>query len=130
MQSYVLNGEEHKIECNAWTPVIFSGEFTCEGKNGRTRREDINEAVIRVFEDIDNEFYIPPFIDMLHILWAFEKTVNPKLKGFNSWIKEQPDEILDMSRDEGSWAQAVFEEIELKFFREAASADVGADKQQ
>lgn len=124
MRTIEIDGTEHTIECNAFTPFIYSENFTTTRK-GKVVPEDINAAVdeCMIFQ---GEHGLPPMLKLLQFFWAFEKTANPKLPSFKHWLKSLPKSCLSLTT-EGGWAKAVMEEINESFFPDAASEDVGAE---
>ena len=129
MITFELDGQERRIDCTAFTPFIYSEEFLTEDKNGRLRGEDINAAIVRVFEDYDSPYYIPPITDLQRLFWAFEKTANRALKSFPDWLDELPDTVISLEdmNDEGSWVHAVIKQIEYSFFPHASKSNMATE---
>ena len=92
MREVEIDGVTHKIECNAFTPFVYSEEFTTT-RNGKAVHEDINAAVDEVNTFI-TEHNIPPMLKLLQFFWAFEKSANPKLPSFKSWLSSMPRSVL------------------------------------
>lgn len=121
MRTIVIEGTEHTIDCNAFTPFVYAENFTVR-RNGKDVPEDINGAVdeIMTFQD---EHGMPPMLKLLQFFWAFEKTANPKTQSFKHWLKALPKACLSLT-DERGWARAVMEEISESFFPDAIGEDV------
>ena len=124
MHSFVIDGVEHVIECNAFTPFIYAENFTTT-RNGKTVPEDINAAVDEVMQ-FSQEHSLPPMLKLLQLFWAFEKTANSKVPGFRSWLRGLPKSCLSLT-SEGGWAQAVMEEIDVCFFPDATGKDMASE---
>lgn len=121
MHTFEIEGIEHTIDCNAFTPFIYAEEFTVTRK-GKEVPEDINAAVMEVMNFI-NENDMPPMLKMLQLFWALEKTVNAKLPSFKTWLKALPTSVVALDRKDG-WASAVMAEIDDAFFPSLAKSDV------
>lgn len=131
MRTFTLDGKERVIDCNALTPFIYAEEFRTTGSNGKQRGEDINECVMRVWDMLETDG-VPPMLDLLRLLWAFERTAGNKrdVPRFETWLHNQPSGILALDIDaEGSWAKAVIEQLTESFFPTSASADVETAEQ-
>ena len=121
MHTFEIEGVEHTIDCNAFTPFIYAEEFTVTRK-GKEVPEDINAAVREVMEFTEqNE--LPPMLKMMQLFWAFEKTANAKLPGFKSWLKSLPVSVVALDRKDG-WATNVMAEINEAFFPSITKSDV------
>lgn len=121
MHTFEIEGVEHTIDCNAFTPVIYAEEFTVTRK-GKEVPEDINAAVKDVMT-FTEENDLPPMLKMLQFFWAFEKTANPKLQGFKAWLKALPVSVMALD-EKGGWASAVMDEINTAFFPSLSKSDV------
>lgn len=121
MRTVVIEGVEHVLDCNAFTPFIYAENFTTTRK-GRTVPEDINAAIDEMMA-FQQEHDLPPMMKLMQFWWAFEKTANPKVPTFKNWLKGLPKSCLSLT-SEGGWAQAVMEEIDECFFPDAPGKDV------
>lgn len=125
MHTFEIEGVEHTIDCNAFTPFIYAEEFTVTRK-GKEVPEDINAAVKELVDFIDeNDF--PPLLRMQQFFWAFEKTTNAKLPGFKSWLKALPKAVLALDMEDGGWAAAVMAEVRDAFFPSHSKSDVAPE---
>lgn len=124
MHTFEIEGVEHTIDCNAFTPFIYAEEFTVTRK-GKEVPEDINAAVREVMEFTEqNE--LPPMLKMMQLFWAFEKTANAKLPGFKSWLKSLPVSVVALDRKDG-WSVNVMAEINEAFFPSLSKSDVAPE---
>ncbi|MEG2261363.1 MAG: hypothetical protein RSB98_00810 [Raoultibacter sp.] len=105
---------EHKMECNAFTPIVYSGEFKVDKPNGGKRPKDISEAIGVIAESL-SYVGIPAITPLLEIFWAFEKTADQNLEGFSEWLGKFPTDAYDMTRGDG-WASDVMKLVEANFF--------------
>lgn len=121
MHTFEIEGIEHTIDCNAFTPFIYAEEFTVTRK-GKEVPEDINGAVMEVMAFM-NDHGIPPMLKLQKLFWAFEKTANAKTPGFKSWLRSLPTSALALT-EEGGWAKAVMQEIDDAFFPSPSESDV------
>lgn len=121
MKTFEIEGVEHTVDCNAFTPFIYAEEFTVTRK-GKEVPEDINAAVREVMEFTEQND-LPPMLKMLQFFWAFEKTANAKLPGFKSWLKTLPKSVMALDRKDG-WAADVMAEINEAFFPTLLKSDV------
>lgn len=124
MRSVEIDGVVHEFECNAFTPFVYSEEFTVT-RNGKQVHEDINAAIDEIMGFV-KEHDFPPMLKLLQLFWAFEKTANAKTPRFKAWLMKLPRESLNLA-DEGGWAKAVMAEINDAFFPHATGADVEAE---
>lgn len=124
MHTFEIEGVEHTIDCNAFTPFVYAEEFTVTRK-GKEVPEDINAAVAEVMNFV-TENDMPPMLKMLQFFWAFEKTTNAKLPGFKSWLKSLPRSVMALDEKEG-WAAAVMAEINEAFFPSLSKSDVAPE---
>ena len=119
-------GKRYRIAANAFTPIVYSGEFTFMKENGRRRAKDINDGLAEIMDGIASSG-IPPLLPMLQFFWAFCKTADKSAPGFKAWLEGLPEQAFDMSADE-SWAQPVLEMIQAAYFRSATQvASEGAE---
>lgn len=126
MQVITIEGVEHTIECNAFTPFIYAENFTTFRADGREVHEDINAAIDDVTAFI-REHGMPPMGKLLQLFWAFEKTAEkpngPKVPRFREWLRDLPTSTLRLDDKEG-WAFEVLEFVTENFFPASAQADV------
>lgn len=101
-------------------------------ENGHTRAKDINDGLSEIMDGIEtNE--VPPFLSMAQFFWAFCKTADKNVSGFNVWLETLPEQAFDVSAEE-SWSSKVWELIQANYFRSATqvasktaeNADAGA----
>ena len=115
MRKIVIEGVEHVISCNAYTPYVYSENFTAY-QGGNLVKDDVAVAINDVIETI-NTVGFPPLMRMLQLFWAFEKSTRPATTpDFTAWLKDLPPMVIDLE-DEGGWAHEVMEEIRCSFFR-------------
>lgn len=129
MQVITIEGVEHRIECNAFTPFIYAENFTTFRADGREVHEDINAAIDDV-TDFIREHDMPPMGKLLQLFWAFEKTAEKptdevKVPRFREWLRDLPTSTLRLDDKEG-WAFEVLEFVTDNFFPTSAKADVEA----
>lgn len=124
MQLVKVGDAEHKIECNAFTPIVYSGEFKVDKPNGGKRPKDISEAIGVIAESL-SYVGIPAITPLLEIFWAFEKTADRNLEGFSEWLGKFPADAYDLTRGDG-WASDVMKLVEANFFP-GQSADMEAE---
>ena len=122
MPVITIEGVEHRIDCNAFTPFIYSENFTVERADGREVHEDINAAIDDVTAHI-REHDMPPMGKLLQLFWAFEKTADAKTPRFREWLRDLPNSILRLDLREG-WALEILDFITENFFPSSARADV------
>ena len=128
MRKIVIEGVEHVIDCNAFTPYVYSENFTTM-RDGKKVTDDVAVAISEVIDSI-NTVGFPPLLRMLQLFWAFEKSANPqRTPAFQSWLKDLPPMVIELDY-EGGWAHEVMEEIRCSFFRNSAAADVAAEAEQ
>lgn len=133
MEGIIKVGDrEFPVAVTAFTPIIYNGEFRYMKENGHTRAKDINDGLSEIMDGIEtNE--VPPFLSMAQFFWAFCKTADKNVSGFNVWLKTLPEQAFDVSAEE-SWSSKVWELIQANYFRSATqvasktaeNADAGA----
>lgn len=112
-----IGDNEFPVAVTAFTPIIYNGEFRYMKENGHTRAKDINDGLSEIMDGIEtNE--VPPFLSMAQFFWAFCKTADKNVSGFNVWLGTLPEQAFDMSADE-SWSSKVWELIQANYFRSA-----------
>ena len=112
-----IGDNEFPVAVTAFTPIIYNGEFRYMKENGHTRAKDINDGLSEIMDGIEtNE--VPPFLSMAQFFWAFCKTADKNVSGFNVWLGTLPEQAFDMSADE-SWSSKVWELIQVNYFRSA-----------
>lgn len=112
-----IGDNEFPVAVTAFTPIIYNGEFRYMKENGHTRAKDINDGLSEIMDGIEtNE--VPPFLSMAQFFWAFCKTADKNVSGFNVWLGTLPKQAFDMSADE-SWSSKVWELIQANYFRSA-----------
>lgn len=112
-----IGDNEFPVAVTAFTPIIYNGEFRYMKENGHTRAKDINDGLSEIMDGIEtNE--VPPFLSMAQFFWAFCKTADKNVSGFNVWLETLPEQAFDMSADE-SWSSKVWELIQANYFRSA-----------
>lgn len=118
MVSEISVGDEvYPVACNAFTPIIFSREFSVTRKDGSSRPKDINEDVSAILQ-VQAAYAMPPIVPMLEIFYACAKTAGAKLKPFDDWVKSFPAEVYDLERSDG-WAADVMQLVQQNFFPHA-----------
>ena len=127
MRTIIIEGVEHRVECNAFTPFIYSENFTVERADGRMVHEDINAAIDDVTAHI-REHDMPPMGKMLQLFWAFEKTAERptdevKVPRFREWLRDLPSSVLRLDVREG-WAMDILDIITENFFPSSSGTDV------
>ena len=128
MRTIVIDGEKHVIDCNAFTPFVYSENFTTI-RDGRKVSDDIAVAIKEIFDLIDTVGF-PPLLRMMQLFWAFEKSARPQATpSFKDWLKSLPPLVVNLD-DEDGWASEVMEEIRCSFFRNSSKADVEAETEQ
>lgn len=133
MEGIIKVGDrEFPVAVTAFTPIIYNGEFRYMKENGHTRAKDINDGLSEIMDGIEtNE--VPPFLSMAQFFWAFCKTADKNVSGFNVWLETLPEQAFDVSAEE-SWSSKVWELIQVNYFRSATqvapktaeNADAGA----
>ena len=128
MRTFAIEGVEHVIDCNAFTPYVYSENFTTM-RDGKVVSDDIALAIGEIMESV-NTVGFPPLLKMMQLFWAFEKSAKPQATpSFTAWLKELPPLVVNLD-DEDGWAHEVMEEVRLSFFRNASKADVAATTEQ
>lgn len=122
METVEIEGTVHNLECNAWTPFVYSEEFTTKNAAGKVVPDDVNAAAYGIMT-FTAENGISPMLPMLRFFWAFEKTATPKLPGFKAWLHELPASVLDLTQEDG-WSAVVTQLIKENFFRATLEEDV------
>lgn len=127
MRTITIEGVEHRVECNAFTPFIYSENFTVERADGRMVHEDINAAIDDVTAHI-REHDMPPMGKLLQLFWAFEKTAERptdevKVPRFREWLRDLPSSVLRLDVREG-WAMDILNIITENFFPSSSGTDV------
>lgn len=118
MEGIIKVGDrEFPVAVTAFTPIIYNGEFRYMKENGHTRAKDINDGLSEIMDGIEtNE--VPPFLSMAQFFWAFCKTADKNVSGFNVWLETLPEQAFDVSAEE-SWSSKVWELIQANYFRSA-----------
>ena len=128
MRTITIEGVDHVIDCNAFTPYVYSENFTTI-RNGKRVSDDIALAIGEIMESVTTVGY-PPLLKMMQLFWAFEKSARPQTTpAFTEWLKGLPSLVVNLD-DEDGWAHEVMEEIRLSFFRNASVADLEAATEQ
>lgn len=112
-----VGGETYPVECNAFTPIVFSREFSVARADGSKRPKDINEDVSMVLE-VQACSSVAPVVPLLEIFYACAKTADRKLKQFDEWVKGFPADAYDLERSDG-WATDVMGIVQENFFPNA-----------
>lgn len=112
-----VGGKTYPVACNAFTPIVFSREFSVERAAGTKRPKDINEDVSMILE-VNAVSSVTPIVPMLEIFYACAKTANPKIKPFKDWIGDFPPDAYDLERSCG-WSADVMEIVKENFFPHA-----------
>lgn len=112
-----VGGETYHVECNAFTPIVFSREFSVARADGSKRPKDINEDVSMVLE-VQACSSVAPVVPLLEIFYACAKTADRKLKPFDEWVKGFPADAYDLERSDG-WATDVMGIVQENFFPNA-----------
>ena len=112
-----VGGETHPVACNAFTPIVFSREFSVTRADGSRRPKDINEDVSMIL-DVTANSSVAPVVPLLEIFYACAKTANAKLKPFDEWVKAFPADAYDLERSDG-WASDVMGIVRENFFPHA-----------
>lgn len=119
-----IGGSAVPVACNAFTPIVFSREFSVERADGSKRPKDINEDVSMILE-VTSASSVAPIVPLLEILYSCAKTANPKIKPFNEFIGDFPPDAYDLERS-GGWSADVMEIVKENFFPHAKE-DVAAE---
>ncbi len=124
MVSEIAVGDDtYPVACNAFTPIVFSREFSVTRADGSKRPKDINEAVSMIM-DVTANSSVAPIVPLLEIFYACAKTADAKLKAFDEWVKAFPADAYDLERADG-WASDVMGIVQESFFPHAKK-DVAA----
>ena len=76
MRTFAIEGVEHVIDCNAFTPYVYSENFTTM-RDGKVVSDDIALAIGEIMESV-NTVGFPPLLKMMQLFWAFEKSAKPQ----------------------------------------------------
>lgn len=109
-----VGGKTYPVACNAFTPIVFSREFSVERADGSKRPKDINEDVSMILE-VTSASSVAPVVPLLEIFYSCAKTANPKLKPFEKWIGDFPPDAYDLERS-GGWSADVMGIVKDNFF--------------
>ena len=112
-----VGGETYPVACNAFTPIVFSREFSVTRADGTKRPKDINEDVSMVLE-VQACSSVAPVVPLLEIFYACAKSADRKLKPFEEWVKGFPADAYDLERSDG-WASDVIDIVKENFFPNA-----------
>lgn len=112
-----VGGETYPVACNAFTPIVFSREFSVTRADGSQRPKDINEDVSMIL-DVTANSSVAPVVPLLEIFYACAKTANVKLEPFDKWVKSFPSDAYDLERSDG-WAADVMGIVQENFFPHA-----------
>ena len=124
MQVISVCGVEHEVACNAFTPIVYSGQFKARKPSGGYKPRDISEA-LGIIADAVSSVGFPAITPLLEIFWAFEKTANRDLEDFDKWIDKFPSNAFDLTKKD-SWAADVMQLIEANYFQ-GSGEDVVAE---
>ena len=128
MRTITIEGVDHVIDCNAFTPYVYSENFTII-RDGKKVSDDIAVAVGEIIESV-NTIGFPPLLRLLQLFWAFEKSARSQATpNFKEWLKALPALVVNLE-DEDGWASEVMEEVRCSFFRSSTRADVEAKAEQ
>ncbi len=119
-----VGGKTYPVACNAFTPIVFSREFSVERADGSKRPKDINEDVSMILE-VTAGSRVTPIVPLLEVFYACAKTADPKTKPFNEWIGNFPPDAYDLERS-GGWSADVMDIVKENFFPHAKE-DVAAE---
>ena len=119
-----IGGSAVPVACNAFTPIVFSREFSVERADGSKRPKDINEDVSMILE-VTSASSVAPIVPLLEIFYSCAKTADPKLKPFEEWIGDFPPDAYDLERS-GGWSADVMGIVKDNFFPHAKE-DVAAE---
>ncbi len=119
-----VGGKTYPVACNAFTPIVFSREFSVERADGSKRPKDINEDVSMILE-VTSASSVAPVVPLLEIFYSCAKTANPKLKPFEEWIGDFPPDAYDLERS-GGWSADVMRIVKDNFFPHSKK-DVAAE---
>lgn len=118
MRTTTIGGSELKFAASPLTPFIYKKEF------GSDLFADI--ALIRYAVNSEGEIVDASafrMFDIVQMLWAMVRTVDPKTVGFESWLLSLPEDALDVaSLDVGG----VMAELTRCFFRGSRKAKAEA----
>ena len=112
-----IGGSAVPVACNAFTPIVFSREFSVERADGSKRPKDINEDVSMILE-VTSASSVAPIVPLLEIFYSCAKTADPKLKPFEEWIGDFPPDAYDLERS-GGWSADVMGIVKDNFFPHA-----------
>lgn len=114
MKVITVGGVEHAVTCNAFTPIVYAGQFKERKPSGGYKPRDISEA-IGIIADSMASVGFPAIAPLLEIFWSFEKTENRGLEDFDAWLANFPADAFDLTKKEG-WATDVMQLVEANFF--------------
>lgn len=91
MREIEFGGERLKIAATPLTPYLYRREFDAD-----------MIAAIAAFSDAlgsDGEVVASklPLFDLVQMIWAMAKTVNPTVPAFSAWLASLPDDALDFA---------------------------------
>lgn len=124
MEVISVCGIEHRVTCNAFTPIVYSGQFKERKPSGGFKPRDISEALGMIADAVSSVGF-PAITPLLEIFWAFEKSANRDLEDFDKWIGKFPSDAFDLTKKD-SWAADVMQLIEANYFP-GSGADVVAE---
>lgn len=114
MQEIEVGGVAHPVACNAFTPIVFSGQFKEKKPNGGFKPRDISEALGLIADTVTSVGF-PPITPLLELFWTFEKTANRDLENFDKWLEKFPPDAYDLTKKDG-WATDVMQLVKASFF--------------
>ena len=112
-----VGDKTYPVACNAFTPIVFSREFTVKRADGSARPKDINEDVSMILE-VQAASSMPPVVPLLEVFYACAKTANANIDPFEKWVKSFPADAYDLERADG-WASDVMQIVAENFFPHA-----------
>jgi hypothetical protein len=112
-----VGDKTYPVACNAFTPIVFSREFSVTRADGSKRPKDINEDVSMIL-DVTANSSVAPVVPLLEIFYACAKTASAKLDSFDEWVKAFPADAYDLERADG-WAADVMGIVSENFFPHA-----------
>ena len=112
-----VGGETYPVACNAFTPIVFSREFSMTRADGSRRPKDINEDVAMIVDVLANS-NVAPVMPLLEIFYACAKTAGAALPPFDEWVKKFPPDAYDLERSDG-WSADVMGIVRENFFPNA-----------
>lgn len=106
---------EYSVAANAFTPIIYGGEFSKALTNGKRGRKDINDAMAEINEAMETSG-IPPMATLLECFWAFCKTADRSTPPFAKWLEGIDSTALLALNMEDGWSADMMRFIQEAFF--------------